>query len=139
VGRSAPASEALRLAFTAEVLRTQRRSDGTCTLHGIRLEVPSRYSHFGRLHLRSAAWDLSHVYLADPTTGAILCRLYPLDKARNAQGHRAPRQSIVPPAAAPTPPSGMAPLLQKILRDYATTGLPPAYLPKDELPPTAHE
>lgn len=133
VGRPAPASEALRLAFTAEVIRTQRRSDGACTLHGVRLEVPSRYSHFGRLHLRSAAWDLSHVYLADPTTGAILCRLYPLDKTRNAQGHRAPRQSIVPPQPASTPPSGMAPLLQKILRDYATTGLPPAYLPKDEI------
>jgi hypothetical protein len=26
----------------------------------------------------------------------------------------------------------MAPLLQKILRDYATTGLPPAYLPKPQ-------
>jgi len=139
VGRPAPASEALCLAFTAEVLRTQRRSDGTCTLHGVRLEVPSRYSHFPRLHLRSAAWDMRHVYLADPTTGAILCRLYPLDKARNAQGQRAPRQSMVPPESTPTPPAGMAPLLQKIIHDYATTGLPPAYLPKDELPPTAHE
>jgi hypothetical protein len=28
----------------------------------------------------------------------------------------------------------MAPLLEQILRDYAATGLPPAYLPKDELP-----
>lgn len=35
----------------------------------------------------------------------------------------------------------MAPLLQKILRQYATTGLPPAYLPKDDLPPipSSHE
>jgi len=27
----------------------------------------------------------------------------------------------------------MAPLLQKLIKDYATTGLPPAYLPKDEI------
>jgi hypothetical protein len=26
----------------------------------------------------------------------------------------------------------MAPLLQKLIKDYATTGLPPAYMPKDE-------
>jgi putative transposase len=134
VGRPAGSSEALHLAFTAERVRSQRRSDGTCTLHGVRLEVPSRYGHFPRLHLRFAAWDLGYVHLADPTTGAILCRLYPLDKARNAQGHRAPRQGILgPPEATATPPAGIAPLLQKILQQYATTGLPPAYLPKDEI------
>jgi putative transposase len=134
VGRAAPSSEALRQAFTAEVARTQRRSDGTCTLHGLRLEVPSRYGHFPRLHLRYATWDLSHVHLSDPVSGAILCRLFPLDKERNAQGKRRSRQSVVPPQSKPAPPSGLAPLLEQIIRDYATTGLPPAYLPKDELP-----
>jgi hypothetical protein len=134
VGRPAPSSEALRQAFTAEVVRTQRRNDGTCTLHGLRLEVPSRYSHFPRLHLRAATWDLSHVYLADPINDTILCRLFPLDKARNAQGKRRSRQSIVPAQSKPVPSPGMAPLLEQIIRDYATTGLPPAYLPKDELP-----
>jgi len=29
----------------------------------------------------------------------------------------------------------MAPLLEKLLSDYRATGLPPAYLPKDETPP----
>ena len=29
---------------------------------------------------------------------------------------------------------GMAPLLRKIIAEYAATGLPPAYLPKDECP-----
>jgi len=29
----------------------------------------------------------------------------------------------------------MAPLLQKIIHQYATTGLPPAYLPKDQSTP----
>jgi putative transposase len=128
VGRAAPASEVLRQIFTAEVARTQRRSDGTCTLHGLRLEVPSRYAHFQRLHLRYATWDLSQVHLSDPVSGTILCRLYPLDKERNAQGKRRSRQSIVPAQSQPGPPSGLAPLLEQIVRDYAATGLPPAYL-----------
>lgn len=134
VGRPCPESEALRLAFTAEWTRTVRHSDLTTTLKGVRLELPSRYGHFQRVTLRAAAWDLSHIYLADPKTGTILCRLYPLDRQRNAQGHRAPK--LLPVGAPRTPvapPSTPAPLLQKLLKDYATTGLPPAYLPKDEL------
>jgi hypothetical protein len=77
---------------------------------------------------------LSQVHLVDPHTGTLLGRLYPLDKARNADGQRAAKPSLIeaPPAQ---PASGMAPLLQKIIREYATTGLPPAYLPKDDLPP----
>ena len=82
--------------------------------------------------VRAAFWDLSHVYLADPKTGAILCRLFPLDKTKNAQGGRAAKGSPMDkPAAAVSPaPSSMAPLLQKLIQQYATTGLPPAYLPK---------
>jgi hypothetical protein len=30
---------------------------------------------------------------------------------------------------------GIAPLLKKLMADYAATGLPPAYLPKDHLLP----
>jgi hypothetical protein len=96
VGRPSPASEQLQLAFTAEVSRKQRRSDGTVSLEGKRLEIPSRYGHFEKLILRFACWDLSRVYLCDPTTGAILCRLYPQDKKKNAEGFRAPRQSPLP-------------------------------------------
>ena len=33
------------------------------------------------------------------------------------------------------PPSGIAPLLRALMAEYAATGLPPAYLPKDESPP----
>ena len=128
VGRPCPDSAQLRLAFTAEVIRTQRRSDGSFSLEGIRFEVPSRYAHFHKLSVRSAAWDRSFVHLADPTTGVILCRLYPQDKNKNAQGHRAVRQPVLP-VSAPAP-AGIAPLLQQILRQYAATGLPPAYLPK---------
>lgn len=133
VSRPCPATEQLQQAFTTEVRRTQRRSDGTLTLEGIRFEVPSRFGHLEELWLRYASWDLSTVYLADPKTGAILCRIYPVDKNRNAQGQRAPRagaESSTPPPA----PSGMAPLLQKIIQQYALTGLPPAYLPQPQNP-----
>jgi len=135
VGRPCPSSEQLRAAFTVEERRKQRRSDGTCSLAGVRFEIPSRYAHFEWVSLRAAYWDLSHVHLADPQTGAILCRLYPLDKHKNAQGRRAARSSpeAAPPAA--PAPAGPAPLLQKLLKDYAITGLPPAYLPKDEITP----
>jgi putative transposase len=33
------------------------------------------------------------------------------------------------------PPSGIAPKLRALMADYAATGLPPAYVPKDESPP----
>jgi len=132
VGRPCPDTGQLRLAFTAEVTRTQRRSDGSFSLEGVRFEVPSRYAHLGKLTVRYASWDRSFVHLADPTTGVILCRLYPQDKNKNAEGRRAVRQPVLP--ASPPAPAGMAPLLQQILRQYAATGLPPAYLPKPQNP-----
>jgi transposase InsO family protein len=129
VSQACPSSQELQLAFTAEVTRTQRRSDGTISLEGIRWEIPSRYGHLEKLTVRFAAWDLSWVYLSDPKSGAILCRLYPQDKTKNAEGLRALK---IPTVASQESAScsGMAPLLQKIIRQYATTGLPPAYLPK---------
>jgi len=132
VGRPCPGSAELRVAFSAQVYRSQRRSDGTMSLKGIRFEIPSRYNHLQHLSLRAAFWDLSHVYLADPKTGAILCRLFPLDKHKNAQGQRAAKGSPTdkPLVTVSSAPSGMAPLLEKLIQQYATTGLPPAYLPK---------
>jgi hypothetical protein len=53
-----------------------------------------------------------------------------LDKHRNAGGRRATR--VGPVAAAPIPPTGMAPLLAQLVAQYAATGRPPAYLPKAE-------
>jgi transposase InsO family protein len=139
LGRPSPDSEALRLAFTAEWTRTVRRSDLTTNLKTVRLELPSRYGHFQRVTLRAASWDLSRIHLADPKTGAILCRLYPLDKHKNADGHRALKALPAGTSTAPVPPpSAPAPLLQKLLKDYAATGLPPAYLPKDEITSTPH-
>jgi len=135
VSRPCPSSEELRLAFTAQASRSQRRSDGTLSLTGIRFEVPSRYRHLERLTVRFASWDLSHVYLCDGRSGQVLCRLYPQDKHKNADARRR-RQEPILKGFKPGPSSniGMAPLLKKLIADYAATGLPPAYLPKDECP-----
>ena len=136
VGRPCPATESLQLAFTQEIRRAQRRSDGTISLAGIRFELPARYGHFPSVTVRLASWDLSRVYLTDPQTGAVLCRLYPQDKTKNAQGQRALRNSpLAGVAPAPATPGTIAPLLQKLIKDYATTGLPPAYLPEKGVSP----
>ena len=131
VGRPCPDTETLKLAFTNEAQRTQRRSDGTLSLQSVRFEVPSRYGHLEKLFVRYASWDLSSVWLVDQKTGALLCRLYPQDKKKNAEGLRAPRSPLTG-TPEPLSPPGLAPLLKKIIQQYATTGLPPAYLPKPD-------
>lgn len=133
VGRECPGSEALRAAFRLEITRTQRRSDGTVSLHGQRFEIPSRYRHLQRMHLRYARWDLRHVDLVDARRGNLLCALYPLDKSANADGQRrALGAASQAPLALSSP--GMAPLLRQLMAEYAATGLPPAYLPSDPEP-----
>jgi transposase InsO family protein len=140
VGRPSPSSEELRRAFRAEVDRTQRRSDGTVSLEGHRFEVPARYRHLTRLRVRYARWDLSAVDLVDPHTQGILCALYPLDKAANADGQRRRLAPAAPaPLAVPPTTATIAPLLRKLMADYAATGLPPAYLPPPEARPDEEE
>lgn len=131
VGLQSPSAEELRHAFRAQVMRTQRRSDGTVSLFGCRFEVPSRFRHLERLHLRAARWDLSAIELVDERSGATLATLWPLDKTRNADGRRRVLgdEPIAPTAA---PAGGIAPLLKDLLARYAATGLPPAYLPHHE-------
>jgi hypothetical protein len=133
VMRPSPDSAALRLAFTRTETRTQRRSDGTIVIRGRRFEVPDRYRHLSRLEVRYASWDLSLVHLVDERTGTVLCRLFPQDQVQNSSGLRRTRDPLSnePPA---TPPIavGIPPLLDKLLKQQADTGLPPAYLPKDE-------
>ncbi len=132
VGRACPESQKLREAFTAQVSRIQRQSDGTISLEGIRFELPSRYRHLKRVTLRYASWDLSRVYLADPQSGQAICRLYPQDKHKNADGRRRKKAPLIETGKPAADSGGMAPLLRKIMAEYAATGLPPAYLPKDE-------
>jgi hypothetical protein len=89
--------------------------------------------------VRYAHWDLSQVYLTDSRSGDILCRLYPQDKQSNARGVRRPLKPLAPAIAqrpAESAPARtdvrMAPLLAKLINQQNATGLPPAYLPKDQ-------
>jgi hypothetical protein len=134
VGLPSPTSDELRLAFTASEYRTQRKSDGTFSLEGRRFEVPSRYRHLDRILVRWARWDLGHVWMADDRTGKVLCRLWPLDRVKNADGERRTLEPVaqISPATLPAPEPDIAPLLEKLMDDYRATGLPPAYLPLAE-------
>jgi putative transposase len=134
VGRPSPDSEALRRAFKAEITRKQRRSDGTMTVEGVRFEVPSAYRHLIRLRLRVARWDLSSTDLVDPRDGVHLQTLYPVDKAKNADGLRRLLPSSPSAPRPPKKPPGIAPLLRSLMAEYAATGLPPAFIPKTESP-----
>ncbi len=130
--RPAPDSAALRLTFTRAESRTLRRSDATVSIAGRRFEVPNRYRHLPRIAVRYAAWDLTTVHLIDDATGTVLCRLYPQDKAGNASGLRRTLEPIGDALPATAAAGGMAPLLSKLIAERAASGLPPAYLPKDE-------
>jgi hypothetical protein len=131
--RSSPSSESLRDAFGLETTRTQRQSDGTISLEGVRFEIPARYRHFRELTVRYARWDLGRVDLVDRRSGLVLAPIYPLDRTANADGRRAavPADGPAGPPESPRHPGGeLPPLLQAILQEYSATGLPPAYLPK---------
>jgi putative transposase len=134
VSRPVPNSDALRFAFTRRITRTPRRSDATVVVDGIRYELPVRFSHMKSVVLRAPEWDKSQMTLVDPNTDAPLARLLPQDKTKNASGKRRviqPDNSTVP--AVPTGNAPLPALLRKWLADYAATGLPPAYLPKEEI------
>ena len=130
----------MAFAFTIHETRAQRRSDGTLQIKGVRFEVPSRFRHFRRLHVRYRSWDLGRAWLVDERTNDPLADIYPQDKIKNSSGLRrtlAPFPSDTPPAdndADPHPP-----LLRKLLAEYAATGLPPAYIPKDNNQPATKE
>jgi hypothetical protein len=99
------------------------------SIEGVRFEVPNRFRHIERVHLRYARWDLSGADVVDQRTGAIVATIYPVNKIRNAEGTR----RRLEPIGAPAPQqSSMAPLLKKLLADYAAAGVPPAYIPKEE-------
>jgi len=141
--RGSPSSDTLRDAFRLEGPRTQRQSDGTISVEGVRFEIPARYRHFRKVSVRYARWDLRRVDLVDPRNGTILSPLYPLDRKANADGQRLlfePDRAGLPadaePPEQPNPGQGsvgkeLPPLLKRILAEYSATGLPPAYLPKN--------
>jgi hypothetical protein len=56
VSRPAPASDALRLAFTRRITRTPRHSDATIVVEGLRYELPVRFGHMSKVVLRAPGW-----------------------------------------------------------------------------------
>lgn len=132
VSRRSPDAERLRHTFRTEQQRTQRRSDGTISVMGVRFELPTRYLSLLRPMVRFARWDLSSIDLVDPNTGTILCVLMPVDKRQNAdRRRRVIRPTQQPESSDFESDSGIAPHLSKRMEDYAATGLPPAYLHHD--------
>jgi hypothetical protein len=138
VVREAPTAEQVRQAFRLKQERKQRHSDGTLSVAGVRFEVPGCYRHLDRLLVRYARWDLSSVDLWDDTLGVVLATIYPVDREANADGFRRP---LGPVTTGPetSRASGMAPLLRHYVDHYRQTGMPPAYMPKDDLEPPEHE
>jgi len=132
VGRPGPSGEELRQAFRQDAQRTQRRTDGTVSIEGVRFELPGRFRYLRRVTVRYARWNLRCVHLVDERTDTVLAPIYPVDKARNADCQRRVLEpDLLSSAPDPHTPSGeMAPLLRKLMTDYAATGIPPAYLPK---------
>ena len=133
VSRKAPSLLDLQRAFCVRQRRTQRRSDCTISIEGVRVELPSRLRTLRKVTVRFARWDLSKAWVVDDDTDAALACIKPLDKAKNADGRRrvlAPLDNAELPTVAddhePLPP-----LMRKLMSDYAATGLLPAYLPKD--------
>lgn len=131
VARPTPESDFLRLCFTRRITRTPRRSDATVVVDGIRYELPVRFGHMRQVILRAPGWDKSQMILVDPNTDAPLSRLLPQDKTKNASGLRKVIRADNTLVSAPTDP--MPALLRKWLAQYAATGLPPSYLPKEEV------
>jgi putative transposase len=131
--RLSPTSESLRDAFRLETTRSQRQSDGTISLEGVRFEIPARYRHFREVTVRYARWDLSRIDLVDGRSGSVLAPIYPLDKTANADGRRALIESSgtdVPSPERRRAAGELPPLLKRILQEHSATGMPPAYLPK---------
>ena len=103
----------------------------------MRIKIPIHYRHCRAVVVRYPRWDLGLVDLVHPREGTILARLFPLDRAANADGRRAllePRPMETTSTDSWQSPAELPPLLKQILAEYSATGLPPAYLPKNASP-----
>jgi putative transposase len=136
--REAPAYDDLRRAFRIPVTRSQRQTDGTVTLDGIRFEIPTPYRHLESLTLRYARWDLSEAEILCPQTRKSISIIKPLNKLANASGIR---REIEPTLHddTPSPPcakegdgsmdQNLPPLLARLLREHEETFPLPGYMP----------
>jgi transposase InsO family protein len=132
VMRDCPSWQDLTLFFRRRVTRQQRNTDGTVMIENNRYEIPNSYRHLKSLAIHYAKWNLDFVHIVDPDTDKAICRIYPTDLSKNASGHRRLldekllKEENLPILARPT-----APLLQQMMADFAATGLPSPYIPKD--------
>jgi transposase InsO family protein len=131
VTRKSPSWEELKLAFRKEVIRSQRKNDQTVSLEGVRYEIPGQYRTLKKIRLRYAPWNLSLIHMVDDE-GKTLAKLYPQDKSRNADASR--RKLDYEETNVDVKTEDIPPLLEEILKSFAETGLPAAYIPsnKDE-------
>ncbi len=138
--RPSVSSKEMEFAFTLLETRAQRRSDGTLQIKGVRFEVPSRFRHLTRLHVRYRSWDLSRAWLVDERTNDLLADIYPLDKIKNSSGFR---RTLTPLPddhySADTDADPLPPLLRKLMAEYVATGVPPAYIPIENNKPATEE
>ena len=141
VHRPSPGSESLRSAFALRVTRSQRQTDGTVTLDGVRFEIPQCYRHMDGLKLSYARWDLSWAEILCPETNAILARIRPVPLEGNARGIRrdaaradsiANTKEMANLTSADDSGSDLPPLLARCLEEYARHFPHAGYLPIDQ-------
>jgi len=134
VVRPCPPLDTLCFHFTVKRKRTQRRSDGTVSIEGVRFELPSRLRTMSVVWLRYRRWDLSQAFVVDPRDHRlVVARILPLDKLRNADARRRLLQPVSLSDEPPQRGNPVPPLLRKLLSDYAQSGLPPAYIPLESV------
>ncbi len=131
VARNSPTTSTLHFAFTTQVTRIQRRSDGTVQVDGIRFEVPARFRHIPKLVLRYQSWNRSMMFIIDEKNETLLATIYPVDKQKNATGERRCLETVISQndfiSDNPIPP-----LLKNFLEDFSATGMPASYIPQRE-------
>lgn len=134
VVRACPPLEKLHFHFTVKRKRTQRRSDGTISVQGVRFELPNRLRSMDVVWVRYRRWDLSQAVVVDPRDHRLLlARIFPLDKRRNADARRRVLQPLSTVAEPGRQRDPVPPLLRKLLAEYAASGLPPAYIPLESI------
>lgn len=128
VTRPSPSLTVLRQCFRREIVRRVRRSDATFTIDSKRFEIlPLAYRGQRKIHIQYAKWDFTNVDLVDPKTKVILTPAYPIDLKQNSDRKRQVISEMKKDDSHDIPP-----LLQKMMSEFAMTGIPPAYIPLSE-------
>ena len=131
--RECPSTEELVIAFSRQVTRKPRKTDSSISIEGVRFEVPWQYRHIPKLIVRYVLWDLSRAWLMDERGDNVICRIRPVNLLENSSGKRKYTPENNDSSKPDSPKEEIAPLLKKMMEDYAATGLPAAWLPTREV------